>query len=76
MDRSIKTFAVILLLLFDISSGSRVKGFKHGVSPSNPPSSKVYVEMEMRELVAVNAMLDYEKPIPNPRHEKRPGGAN
>ncbi|CAN6578863.1 unnamed protein product [Malus baccata var. baccata] len=76
MDRSIKTFVVILLLLFDISSGSRVKGFKHGVSPANPSSSKVYVEMEMRELVAVNAMLDYEKPIPNPRHEKRPGGAN
>lgn len=37
---------------------------------------KVYVEMEMRELVAVNAMLDYEKPIPNPRHEKRPGGGH
>ncbi|KAM0979028.1 hypothetical protein ACFX13_015202 [Malus domestica] len=77
MDRYIKTFVVILLLLFDISSGSRVKGFRHGISPANPSSSKVNGEMEMRELVAVDAMLDYEKPMPNPRHDKgKSGGGN
>lgn len=38
---------------------------------------KVIGDMEMRELIAAHAMLDYEKPMPNPRHEKgRPGGGN
>ena len=38
---------------------------------------KVAVEMKMRDLTEIDALLDYDKPIPNPRHEKgRPGGAN
>ncbi|KAB2608879.1 hypothetical protein D8674_012047 [Pyrus ussuriensis x Pyrus communis] len=59
------------------AEGSRVKGFRHGISPANPSSSKVNGEMEVRELVAVDAMLDYVKPMPNPRHDKgKSGGGN
>ncbi|KAH0975057.1 hypothetical protein GBA52_016956 [Prunus armeniaca] len=74
MDTNIKTCLLLLLLFLDASSGSRVKGFRHVINPANPPS-EVIGDMEMRELIAAHAMLDYEKPIPNPRHEKgRPGG--
>lgn len=40
---------------------------------------KVTIIMDMRELLVTDALLDYEKPGPNPRHEQgkgKPGNGN
>ncbi|CBI34543.3 unnamed protein product, partial [Vitis vinifera] len=72
MGSQTKTVLLILILLFIPSSSGRVKGFKGGEGPATSVS-KVTIIMDMREVLMTDALLDYGKPGPNPRHDQGKG---
>ncbi|PON73608.1 hypothetical protein PanWU01x14_057900 [Parasponia andersonii] len=69
-----KTFLFIFLLLFMDVSSSRVKGFVDEAKPASLPKIEAIVGKKTRKLITLDAILDYDKPIPNPKHDKKPGG--
>ncbi|KAK9275938.1 hypothetical protein L1049_023212 [Liquidambar formosana] len=68
MGPQIKSFVIIVLLLFINSSGG-AKGSKYDVNLANP-LREVITHMNMRKILVVDMTLDYEKPGPNPKHDK------
>ncbi|KAA8526115.1 hypothetical protein F0562_007785 [Nyssa sinensis] len=72
MDPGIKTFILVLLLIF---SSARAKGTGYGVDPANL-HNEVIIQENVREPQMVDIVLDYEKAGPNPRHDKGKPGTN
>ncbi|XP_030501880.2 uncharacterized protein LOC115717082 [Cannabis sativa] len=79
MASLIKISLLIFLLLFLNMFSGKVEGFGHGErKPQYLPKNKGIVDekkiMMRKLLISVDAILDYDRPGPNPKHEKRPGG--
>ncbi|GMY30588.1 hypothetical protein FCV25MIE_25830 [Fagus crenata] len=67
----IKTFILILLLVPICSASGKADSFKDGMEQKYPPS-EVKIQMKMRKLIGVDALLDYHDPVANPAHEPPP----
>ncbi|KAK3434176.1 hypothetical protein EUGRSUZ_D01706 [Eucalyptus grandis] len=71
MDPYNKMRIVILFMLF-VNSYSAVMSFGEGENPAGS-LSKVTSQRKWREMIMLEAVLDYDKPGPNPRHEQGKG---
>ncbi|KAF8033301.1 hypothetical protein BT93_D2032 [Corymbia citriodora subsp. variegata] len=76
MDPYNKMGIVILFMLF-VNSYSAVMSFSEGENPAGS-LSKVTGQRKLKELILLEAVLDYDKPGPNPKHDGKgkssPGG--
>ncbi|KAA8526116.1 hypothetical protein F0562_007784 [Nyssa sinensis] len=71
MPPMVKTFILIILLLFSCPSSGRPNGTKDGVKLTNP-HNEVIIQMKERKLIGIHTMMDYSSAIANPVHDPPP----